>query len=90
MGRSRTLWSSAGSGTTIIAAEKTARRSHAMELDPRYVDVAVRRWEDFTGNEAIHAETGQTFSELCKSRLESSMEPESGLDTEGQEVSDGQ
>jgi len=39
----------AGSGTTIVAAEPMSRRCYAMEIEPRYVDVAVRRWEQFTG-----------------------------------------
>jgi DNA modification methylase len=51
----------AGSGTTIIAAEKTGRVGRAMELDPKYVDVAVRRWEQTTGEKAIHSRTGNTF-----------------------------
>ncbi|MDD5458135.1 MAG: DNA methyltransferase [Phycisphaerae bacterium] len=42
----------AGSGTTIIAAERLGRRCFAMEIDPVYVDVAVKRWEDFTGKKA--------------------------------------
>ena len=41
-----------GSGTTIIACEKLNRRCYAMEIDPGYCDVAVKRWEDFTGNKA--------------------------------------
>ncbi len=41
-----------GSGTTIIAAEMTGRVAHAIELNPAYVDVAVKRWEDFTGEVA--------------------------------------
>ena len=53
----------AGSGTTLIAAEKTGRRAEAIELDPRYIDTAVRRWEAFTGNPAVHAETGMSFAE---------------------------
>jgi DNA modification methylase len=52
-----------GSGTTIIAAEQTGRRCYAMELAPQYVDVAVRRWQRFTGNQAIHATTGQPFGD---------------------------
>ena len=39
----------AGSGSTIIAAEQLGRRCYAMEIDPRYVAVAIKRWEDFTG-----------------------------------------
>jgi len=41
-----------GSGTTIIAAEQLGRRCYAMELEPKYCDVAVRRWEEFTGRKA--------------------------------------
>ena len=43
---------SIGSGTTIIAAEQEGRSVYAIEIDPRYVDVTVRRWEDFTGKKA--------------------------------------
>ncbi|NKA76388.1 DNA methylase N-4 [Ralstonia solanacearum] len=42
-----------GSGTTLIAAEKAARAARLIELDPRYVDVIVRRWEEYTGEQAI-------------------------------------
>jgi DNA modification methylase len=45
-----------GTGTTMIAAEKLSRKSYLMELDPKYCDVIVRRWEDFTGKQAILAE----------------------------------
>ena len=47
-----------GSGTTIIAAERTGRRARLLELDPRYVDVVVRRWEQVTGNRSLHSLTG--------------------------------
>lgn len=47
-----------GSGTTIIAAEQTERRCYAMELSPIYCDVAVRRWEEFTGEKAVRMEAG--------------------------------
>jgi len=50
-----------GSGTTIIASEQTGRRCYAMELSPHYVDVAVRRWQQFTGQTAILESTGQPF-----------------------------
>jgi DNA modification methylase len=50
-----------GSGTTIIAAESVERVCYAMELSPAYVDMAVRRWQEFTGGIAIHASTGQPF-----------------------------
>lgn len=42
-----------GSGTTIMACEQNGRRAYAMELDPRYVDAAIKRWEDFTGEKAV-------------------------------------
>jgi DNA modification methylase len=53
-----------GSGTTIIAGEMTGRSIHAIELSPAYVDVAVKRWQDFTGLKAIHEATGRTFDEV--------------------------
>ncbi len=53
----------AGSGTTVIAAEKTKRCAAAIELDPVYVDIIVRRWQVFTGNQAICAHSGMTFAE---------------------------
>ena len=53
-----------GSGTTLIAAEKNGRTALLMELDPRYCDVIVKRWQDFTGKQAIHAESGKTFDEV--------------------------
>lgn len=53
-----------GSGTTLIAAEKTARQCFGIELNPKYVDVIVKRWQDYTGRQAIHAETGKTFDEM--------------------------
>ncbi|MEA2515880.1 MAG: hypothetical protein QOJ59_5369 [Thermomicrobiales bacterium] len=53
-----------GSGSMLIAAEKTGRRCRAVELDPLYVDVAVRRWRTLTGRDAILAATGQTFAEV--------------------------
>ena len=54
----------AGSGTTLIAAEKTGRRAYALEIDPVYVETAIRRWEDFTHDHAVHAETGLTLEEV--------------------------
>lgn len=53
-----------GSGTTIIAAEMTGRCCHAIELNPAYVDVAVERWQAFTGQKAIHELTGKSFAEM--------------------------
>jgi len=53
-----------GSGTTIIAGETTGRHIYAIELSPAYVDVAVTRWQNFTGQKAIHEATGKTFDEM--------------------------
>ena len=61
-----------GSGTTIIAAEMTGRHCYAIELNPAYVDVAVKRWQDFTGLDALLESTGQKFSELDAERCRSS------------------
>ena len=54
-----------GSGTTIIACEKEARVALAIELDPAYVDVAVTRWQDFAGKQAVLEGDGRTFSEIA-------------------------
>jgi DNA modification methylase len=54
-----------GSGTTIIAAEMTGRRCYAIELSPAYVDVAVKRWEAFTGETATLEGDGRTFAEIA-------------------------
>jgi DNA modification methylase len=53
-----------GSGSTLIACEKTGRHCRMMELDPKYCDVIIKRWQDFTGKKAIHAETGKPFDGL--------------------------
>jgi DNA modification methylase len=52
-----------GSGTTIIAAERTGRRGYGMDLDPVYIDTAIRRWQAFTGKNAVHAGTGEMFEQ---------------------------
>ena len=57
-----------GSGTTILAAEQVGRRGYGLELDPRYVDAAIRRWQDFTRRDAILKATGQTFDEVAAAR----------------------
>jgi DNA modification methylase len=51
-----------GSGTTVIAAETEGRVCYGMELSPAYVDVIVKRWQDFTGKKATHAESGEAFN----------------------------
>jgi DNA modification methylase len=53
-----------GSGSTLIACEKTARDCRMMELDPKYCDVIVKRWQDFTGKEATLEKNGKTFAEV--------------------------
>ena len=53
-----------GSGSTLIACEKLGRNGYIMELDPKYCDVIIKRWQDFTGKAAIHEATGKTYSEL--------------------------
>jgi DNA modification methylase len=58
-----------GSGTTLIAAERTSRRGHLIEIDPLYVDVIIRRWQVLTGREARHADTEQSFAQLSAERL---------------------
>ena len=67
-----------GSGTTIIAAEKSRRRARAIEIDPIYVDVAIRRWEKLTGGEAIHGLNGRTFAQVTEERLRRSTGAQSG------------
>lgn len=57
-----------GSGSTMIACEKTGRRARLIELDPKYVDVIVKRWEEFTGKKATLADGGQSFKALAKKR----------------------
>jgi DNA modification methylase len=59
-----------GSGTTILAAERVGRRAYAMEIEPRFVDVAIKRWQAFSRKDAIHAETGLTFDEFANKRTE--------------------
>ena len=54
-----------GSGTTVIAAERTGRRCFGTELDPAYVDTIIRRWQKLTGDTARHAESGRGFDDLA-------------------------
>lgn len=54
-----------GSGSTLIACEKTGRRARVMELDPKYVDVIIRRWQEYTGEQARRAEDGAAFDEVA-------------------------
>lgn len=58
----------AGSGSTIIAAESIARRCFAMEIDPRYCDVIIERWQTLTGSSALHESDGRSFTEVKNER----------------------
>jgi hypothetical protein len=53
-----------GSGTTLIAAEKSGRVARLMELDPHYVDVIVRRWQEWTGKQGVRESDGVVFDDL--------------------------
>lgn len=57
-----------GSGSTLIACEKTNRQARLMELDPKYVDVIIKRWQDFTGQKATLESSGQTFEDVASDR----------------------
>ena len=59
-----------GSGTTLIAAQTTGRGCHAVELDPAYVDVAVLRWQSFTGETAVLDGDGRRFADIAGERVE--------------------
>ena len=60
------LDSFAGSGTTLIACEKTQRKARLIEIDPAYCDLIVRRWQKLTGEGAVHAETGAALNAIRK------------------------
>jgi DNA modification methylase len=57
-----------GSGTTIIAAETTGRICHAMDIDARYIDVAVQRWQRMTGKAAVLVGEERTFNDIATAR----------------------
>jgi DNA modification methylase len=57
-----------GSGSTLIAAERVGRRCFGMDIDPSYIDVAIRRWQRHTGGDAVLATTGQAFDEIAAAR----------------------
>jgi DNA modification methylase len=60
-----------GSGTILIAAERTGRKARTLEIDPHYVDVAVRRWQTYSGKTAVLESTGQTFEQVEEQRIAS-------------------
>ena len=53
-----------GSGSTVLAGERTQRRIFAMELDPKFVDTTIIRWQEVTGKDAIHVASGKTFNQM--------------------------
>jgi DNA modification methylase len=57
-----------GSGTTLLAAERVGRKAYVLELEPRFVDVAIRRWQAFTKRDVIHEETGLSFEDIATQR----------------------
>lgn len=66
----------AGSGTTLIAAEKSGRQARLLEYDPAYCDTIVRRWETFTGKRATLATTGEPFEDVEEQRMQDGLETE--------------
>lgn len=68
----------AGSGTTIVAAERLGRKARLMEIDPVYADVIVRRWQGLTHETAVNAETNRTFAETEKGNGETKSESSNG------------
>lgn len=74
----------AGSGTVLVAAERTGRRARAIELDPQYVDVGIHRWQRVSGKQAVLLDTGQTWDQVRVERL-----AESHLEQAAAEVSHG-
>jgi DNA modification methylase len=57
-----------GSGSTLIACERRGRKARLMEIDPKYADVIVRRWQEFTGKHAVLDNDGRTFADLEQQR----------------------
>jgi hypothetical protein len=64
-----------GSGSTLLAAEETGRICAGVDLDPGYVEVAIRGWQKRTGKDAGHTVTGETFDEFCKRHAEVAAAP---------------
>ena len=58
-----------GSGSTLIACEKTGRKARLIELEPKYCDVITRRWQEFSGKEAVHNGSGEAWARVSANRL---------------------
>ena len=58
-----------GAGSTLLAAQRVGRVCHGMEIDERYVDLAIRRWQQITGDDAVHAVTKQPFDSLSEKEV---------------------
>ena len=58
-----------GSGSTLIACERRGRKARLMEIDPQYADCIVRRWEEYTGKQAVLDGDGRTFAEVARERI---------------------
>ena len=65
-----------GPETTLLAAERVGRRAYTLEIEPRFVDVAIKRWQAFSRKDAICAQTGRSFDEIASTRV---MAPAEGL-----------
>jgi DNA modification methylase len=81
----------AGSGSTLIACQQTGRRARLVELDPRYVDVTILRWQDFSGQKATLGLTGQCFEEVSQERQKpvgADPEPESQSESQSESESE--
>ena len=59
---------SGGAGSTLIASETTGRRARLIELDPKYIDVIVKRWQDYTGQKAFLETDGREFEQIALER----------------------
>jgi DNA modification methylase len=60
-----------GSGSSIMAAERVGRHARALEIEPRFVDLAIRRWQAFTRRDAYHAESGLSFDDIAAESMRS-------------------
>ncbi|MBC2666758.1 ParB N-terminal domain-containing protein [Novosphingobium flavum] len=78
-----------GAATTILACEKSGRIGRAIELDPKYVDVGIMRWQKATGKQAVHVATGLTFTELALARMAGSDEDGGDLPDEKDKEASG-